>query len=396
VLAQRIWNYIRGYVVIRVEGTNLERFLNLSIASGVYIWDIKRIDFTAFQAKVSLKGYRLLRSVRTKTGCRVSVQQKKGCPFLLHRIKRRKALTAGGILALAVMYLLTSFVWVVEVNGNKSIAVERIVNELEILGLKPGVFKYKLDPGDIETKFLIRMDQVAWIAVNIIGTKAIVEIVERVEPPQLVDKETPCNIVAKRDGIIDNIYIFQGQPKVKEGDTVKAGQLLISSVVEKPGMPTRMVHAMGRVEARTWYSTQELVSLATDIRERTGQSYRKLRLKIGDMNIGLIPGDIGFAEYDKTEQVKRLQLWRNIILPVELIIENYHEVNVVRQEISIDEAVQAIEQRLAEEVPEDARVVDRSVKYYEQDGGKIKVEVVLETIEDIGIEERTYPGRIEN
>ena len=31
----------KGYVIIRVEGLTLERFLNLAITSDIYLWDIK-------------------------------------------------------------------------------------------------------------------------------------------------------------------------------------------------------------------------------------------------------------------------------------------------------------------------------------------------------------------
>lgn len=91
--------------------------------------------------------------------------------------------------------------------------------------------------------------------------------------------------------------------------------------------------------------------------------------------------------------------WRNIVLPVELIIDNYSEVRVENEELSLEQAksmaVQRIEERLAGIVPEDAKIVDRSIKYYGPDGGRIRVEMVLETLEDIGMEEKIILGRTE-
>jgi similar to stage IV sporulation protein len=399
VLVVRIWNFLRGYVIIRVEGINLERFINLSIANGIYFWDIERLNYTGIQAKVSLKGYKLLRRIKKRVSCRVSIVDKKGCPFLLHRIMKRKVLAAGGLAAILTMYLLTSFIWVVEVDGNEKVSENRIIRELENLGLKPGVFKHSLDIKKIETGLLIEMDQIAWVAVNIVGTKAVVDVVERVEPPPLVDKETPCNIIAKRDGIINNIFVFEGEPMVRVGDTVRAGQLLISGVVEKPGIPFQMVHAMGKVEARTWYQAEEVQCLKKQERERTGETDRKIKLKIGGIYIKLSPGEVNFDEYDKIEETKRLVEWRNIILPVELVIEKYFEVKVAEEILSLEEAkklaIENIEQRLGETIPEGVKIVDRNVKYYEEDGEKIRVEVVLEALEDIGIEEKIDTGRTE-
>ncbi|MBA1337181.1 MAG: hypothetical protein HPY66_3617 [Firmicutes bacterium] len=398
-LVVRVWNFLRGYLIIKVEGLNLERFINLSIANNIFFWDIERINYSTILVKVSLKGYRMLRRIRRRVRCRVSIVEKRGCPFLFHRIMKRKTLAAGAVAAVAIMYLLTSFVWVVDVNGNDRVSEDRIIRELESLGLKPGVFKYTVNARELETALLIKMDQLSWVGINIVGTKALVDVVERVEPPALVDKETPCNILAKKDGLITNVFVFDGTPLVKEGDTVKSGQLLISGVVEKPGFPVRLVHAMGKVEARTWYHGSEEQELLLQKRERTGNTARKIRLRLGRYSIKLTPGDIGYSEYDKTQDIKRLAEWRNIVLPVELIIDNYSEVRVENEELSLEQAksmaVQRIEERLAGIVPEDAKIVDRSIKYYGPDGGRIRVEMVLETLEDIGMEEKIILGRTE-
>ena len=63
-LAVRVWNFLKGYVVIKVEGINLERFINLAITNNIYFWDIERINYTALKARVGLKGYKQLRRIR--------------------------------------------------------------------------------------------------------------------------------------------------------------------------------------------------------------------------------------------------------------------------------------------------------------------------------------------
>ena len=36
-----LWNYLRGYVIIKVTGFSAERFINLAVLKGLRIWDIK-------------------------------------------------------------------------------------------------------------------------------------------------------------------------------------------------------------------------------------------------------------------------------------------------------------------------------------------------------------------
>ena len=81
----KTWNYLRGYVIIKVEGLTLERFLNLAADKDIYLWDIKRTDYTLLEMKVSAKGFKELKEV-VKVGCRVEVVNKK-VYLLLYRLK---------------------------------------------------------------------------------------------------------------------------------------------------------------------------------------------------------------------------------------------------------------------------------------------------------------------
>ena len=392
ILAIRIWNYLKGYVIIKVEGINLERFINLAITNNIIFWDIERVNYTTLKGKVGLKGYKHLRSIRKRINCRVSILERKGCPFLLHRIFKRKALVAGGISAILIMYFLTSFVWVVEVQGNERMPSERIIRELESFGLKPGAFKPYIDTREVETKLLIEMDQLVWVGINILGTRAVVDIVERTEPPPLIDKNAPCNIVAKNDGIINDIYLYQGQAAVKVSDTVKVGQLLISGIVEQPGKPTRVVHAMGRVEARTWYQLTEEQQLRLVKRERTGRMERGVFLRVGERTLSLNRKACEFENFDTETETSRLIDWRNITLPVELVIEKYYEVIVEEEilpvEVAVERAVEKTAQRLTGMLPREVEISDRKAKYIETETDTIRVDVIFETLEDIGLEEK--------
>lgn len=88
----RIWNYFRGYVIIKIEGLTLEKFINLAIAKNILLWDITRIDYTTLKAKVSIPGFKALKDVVQKVGCRVSIIEKKAILFLLVNLNIEKCL----------------------------------------------------------------------------------------------------------------------------------------------------------------------------------------------------------------------------------------------------------------------------------------------------------------
>lgn len=392
ILGLRIWNYFKGYVVIKIEGINLERFINLAVIDNIYFWDIKRVDFVTLTAKVSLRGYKQLCGTRKGIRYRVSILEKRGCPFLLHKVSKRKALVAGGVIAVLIMYFLTSFVWVVEINGNKNVSDEMIIGMLESFGLKPGTFKPFINTREMETKLLIEVDQLVWAGINILGTKALVDIVERVEPPPLIDKNIPCNIVAKKDGIIVNMYVFEGQEAVESGDTVQVGQVLINGIVEDPDKPYRTVHAMGRVEARTWYQLTEEQSLKVITRERTGRIEKRVSIRVKGKSLTLNPKECRFPYYDTVIDINPVIKWRDITSPVELVTEKYYEVMVeeeaLPEKIAVARAVKKTIERLTERISREAEIIDSKIRYIRTYDDTIKVEVVFEILEDIGMEEK--------
>jgi len=136
-------------------------------------------------------------------------------------------------------------------------------------------------------------------------------------------------------------------------------------------------------------------------RESTGRSSRRVSVRLGKYTINLTRKKPEFEHFDSTVKIHRLVEWRNISLPVELIIENCYEVNVIEniltEETAVRLAADRARERLAEVLAEDAQVVDEKVKYYPVDNSRIRVEVVFEAVEDIGMEERIElnTGRIE-
>lgn len=41
-LVLRLWNYLRGYVIILIEGIFLEKFINICTRRKMYLWDIDK------------------------------------------------------------------------------------------------------------------------------------------------------------------------------------------------------------------------------------------------------------------------------------------------------------------------------------------------------------------
>jgi len=378
---------MRGYVNVKVEGLALERFINMCIARGIYLWDIRRINHTTLEAKISIKGFKELRNIVRRAGCRVSINRKNGYPFWIHKLKKRKMLFVGAFFCFLILVFSSTFIFSIELVGNEKLEGEMIISSLNDLGLKPGINRYSINLKEIETQLLLDVNQIAWVGIEITGVKAKVEIAEKRLAPDKIDKDTPCNVVASKDGVIEKVIARNGDTVVKEGDIVTKGDLLISGIIEREYIEeTMLVHSYGEVYAKSYYEATESKNLIEIKKEKTGQKSIKRLFNLNSLELSLNNGEVPYDFYVVEKKSKRPFQWRNIGLPVEIITEEYYEVNQFEERIDETKAKNDIHKevinKLLEEIPLDAEILNTQIDFTVEDdvlyGG-----VIIETLENI-------------
>ena len=224
---------------------------------------------------------------------------KRGAPFFVWRFRKRYLFIAGFILFISVLYFFSLRIWDIEVIGNDRVSEERILKNLRDIGISIGTPSSEIDSEFIENKMLLQIPELRWLAVNVRGSRAEVEVRERTEKVEVVDTRLPCNVVSSRAGIITKIVVLEGAAQVEKGDTVVEGQLLASGVVDTVvGM--RLVHAMAKVEARTWYNFSAKIPVNISIKEYTGAETDKKSVILGGKRLNLyLDSSIPYEKCDK-------------------------------------------------------------------------------------------------
>jgi similar to stage IV sporulation protein len=386
----RIWNYLRGYAIIIVKGLKIERFINLVVINNIYIWDIEKLDYTTVKAKIGLENFGRLRDIVRKTDSSVSILNKRGFPFIIRNIKRRKLFYASLLSLFVFIYIMSSFVWMIEIVGTKDVDNEKIVKCLYDEGLKEGSFKGRLDRRHIENQVLINMPELSWIGIQIKGTKAVVEVVEKREEPPLINRADACDIVAAKDGIITKLLVLSGDPLVKDGASVRKGQKLVTGTILRENLEPRQIHSIAQISARTWYEDAEEIPLQQIEYKSTGKITKQYKLKLLNKEFSR-KRSVSFKDFNEYVNERNLISLGDYVFPVKLIEYRFEELMPELKTLTINEAkdrcMKRLNERIKLQLPEGAVILNRSINYF-TDKKSVKAKISVEVLEDIGVKQK--------
>ena len=249
-----------GYVEFQASGGFPERFLNLCNINGITLWNVQN-DGVKVQACTSLNAYKNIRKSAHKSGMKVKISRKRGLPFFVKYNKARVGVIVGALVSVVFLLFSSCVLWDVEIMGNTKMKSEQLLDSLSAYNVKVGAIKSNIDTKSVEAKLLKEYPELSWVSINIFGMKAVLEVKENTDKPDIIDDNVPMNIVAKKDGRIISVNGYSGTNVVKENDVVLAGDLLISGIKTNQDGSEKVVRAKGKVVAETTTELHNEVSL---------------------------------------------------------------------------------------------------------------------------------------
>jgi similar to stage IV sporulation protein len=383
-------------VTLRITGPFPERLMNLCAQERIDFWRLTWLDDHTIRLTTRRQTLSKLRQLGERVGCQVEVESSRGAPDLLLRFRTRYAFLVGLALSLCAVMVLSRFVLTIEVTGNERVPTAKILTQLRQLGICPGVYGPSLDRQQAAQEMQLQMEDLAWVGINLHGTRLEVIVRETIQTPDRVDETGYYDIVARADGIITQVEAELGEAAVQEGDTVLAGEVLISGTVsmEPPqysDLPTRyyQTHARGRVWARTWRTLTAAIPMEAQVKtEGTARSTVWSLYWMG-RRVRLFGTAQDEALCEKMVQVYRAVLPGEVVLPVALTRETYqrYETSSVLVDLTAaqDLLERALDDRLNQLVGTDGRV-DTAVYSARVEDGTLRVTLQAECWEEIGAE----------
>ncbi len=385
---ERAVSFFTGYIQLIVRGAHLEKFLNLLTSSGLYLWDVKRLGTEVAEVKIRAHGFSRIRGVVRKTHTTVKIYQKKGLPFIKRKLARRKIFWMGAIILISFLVYLSSFVFIIKVDGFEDAERQQLLANLSRLGLKAGSSRKEIiqKKNLIEREVMIHTPGAVWLAITVHGVVAEVKVVKRKNAPAPVES---CDIVAAKDGVVTKMVVVRGVPAVKEGDTVAKGDLLISGVQWLTNSETRELEkheiaASGIVVAKVWYDL-EIVEPKIVWRPEINQDFfQKYQLRWGRKLFPLISfGKRPECNYYWSRWRRPLYQGRNPFDNVEIIKDTWQKVIWHRKVQSRREIEKTVLDEMNERVKKMDLKATPSAQTWTSEGNFIKYTTTYEKLEDI-------------
>lgn len=368
----------KGRILVEIKIVNCEKLLNIFWLENVRIYKVKRKDVATLILEIDYLNYGYLKNIVEKLGGRINIIKSDGLVFFLGNVKKKISLAIGAVLFLCIIYYLSTYIWAIEVEVQKNIPPFEVRKQLSSLGIKPGISKSSVDVKKVEKQLENINSEILWLRVRIEGSTLKVVVEEKINPPQQVEYQYG-NLVATMEGEIKRVYTFSGRTKVKSGQLVKSGDVVIEGIDgsenEEYILPPR-----GIVIANTFYEKFINVKVKGYNLERSGKKDSDIFISIFGKKIYIKKATKDFEHYDKIEMSGKIF---NKVLYYERVEK---EVNL-SEENAVENAVYKLEKSLLNNLSRDAKIVDKLVDSQMRDEENLLVKVVFIVEQNIVSEE---------
>ena len=195
-----ILHFLGGYCQVALSGSHQERFLNICVSKQICIWKLIRKD-SHYIFYISRAGLKELDDIVAKTGCTYQCLSQRGLPFLFHRYKKRKIFFLSLMISFTLFYILSLFLWQIQVKGCYSHSGEEIMDYLKENEIKGGIKLSSISCHKLEEQIRKDYKDIAWVSCDLKGTLLTVTIKETLDNEAIEEekKTVPCNLIASKD-----------------------------------------------------------------------------------------------------------------------------------------------------------------------------------------------------
>ena len=370
----RVERLLRGVAEIRITGAAPWKLVNACIRERITVEGVESDDLITCRALIFAADAGRVKALAPHCGCDVAVLSVRGRPVWKNFLHRRRWAALCAAAVAAVILVSSLFVWDIRVTENDSDIPDAVIlRTLAGQGIGVGSFWPGFRGERIRSRALAELPGLCWLAVNVRGSSASVEVRAAVEKPEITDPRQAADVTASRSGVITEIHVFEGETLVSRGDAVTTGLTLVSAERAARGGETRFVHARAEITAHTWYELTASAPLVTSRKEAVGAARYRFALLLGDTRINFY-ADSGISgmECDKITKIWRLGIKDVFSLPATVALDTVRPYVLTEEPLSRAAVRAALEEELRavlqERIGETGKVISEYFTESEENG----------------------------
>ena len=315
----RIFYWLRGYLYVCIRGTSPERFINLCCNKNIALEELVR-QGEDYQFRITIKNFKKLKPIARKTKIVPNIIKKVGLPFYLHRYRKRKGFVFGMLICMAIVYILSLYVWDINLQGGSKYTTDTMLQFLEEHDVYAGVLKKKVNCQEIEETIRLAYKDIGWVSAEMKGTRLIIKITETNMPAPAQKALEPSHMIATKDAIIESIVTRSGAPLVREGSVVKKGDILVSGIVpvmDDFGVLVNQhpVLADADIVCKTYYEYKEVFPLSYLYKNYTGKTKKGYYVSFLLKKLFLYNPRYSYNTYDIIVNEKSIHITDSFYMP---------------------------------------------------------------------------------
>ena len=318
----------------KIKGVNLEKCFNNLIKNKIKLKNIIKNQDNTAEFYINYKNDKVLKQNLNKFNITILEEKNFGVQYFFRNLFFRVGLISACIISLIFLFISQMFVFKIEIYGNDKLSKTEIISELEKLGVNSFTPKSSLNLSMLESELLENMPEISLVSIITKGNSLILNLQEKVINDEYQNVGNFEALKATASGRIKSINLKQGTLKVKVGDIVKEGDILVEPYIIDSSGEKRSVKAEAEILAEIWFEARVTHYDSSMKTIKTGNKIVKDNIYFLNLPIYVDKKEVTFTEYEVSKNIINLS---NFLIPIKIERITYEEITTIKEEIPFED-----------------------------------------------------------
>lgn len=216
-------------VKYKVQGLNLKKFFKILNQNKIEVLEFEKLDYNLFFFTIKKKNE--VEFLKLSKKFKYNIDENKISFFTrnVRMIRNNLIFFACAVVMVGLLLFSSNFVFQTKIEGLCYMSENEVLKVLDENGFEMGKFKTNYDLDSVEKVLTAHLEKISYASAVIKGNTLVVNIDEKIDNSEYVYDYSP--IFAPFDCVINSIELLSGTANYKVGQTVKAGEVVISPYV---------------------------------------------------------------------------------------------------------------------------------------------------------------------